>query len=455
MEAPPPAAPKPESPAEPQPGEDPAAGGYVWIGPDGGPAPPPWSEVIPPSRYHAHRRRFRRYRGLRATARRAVLAGAIVALIVVILPEEPGDRTQITRHLRSGGLSTGDQAVAAGQQASEAGASSHRRLRLERRIGGEISPKSVMASGTGLVFAQNMMYRHTVTVYGRDHRRVKTIPDSVELAEVGFPDYSGTYRGAPVEAAFSPDGRYGYVSNYKMSGPGFDNPGDDVCSPSQRLDRSFLYRIPLSTLNVDKAIRVGSVPKYVAVTPDNRTVLASNWCSWDLSVIDAPTGRSVRSVPIGAYPRGIAVDPDSEIAYVAVMGSSDVAKVDLSDFSVSWIRGVGAAPRDLVMDSRGRYLYATLNRGAAVAKVDLRRRRVVETVRTGKAPRSAAIAPDGRSLYVVNYLSNTVSKVRTRDMKVVQTLKADKRPIGVTYEAETGEVWVACYSGSIMVFRDA
>ena len=28
-----------------------------------------------------------------------------------------------------------------------------------------ISPKSVDATGTGLVFAQNMMYRHTMTVY--------------------------------------------------------------------------------------------------------------------------------------------------------------------------------------------------------------------------------------------------------------------------------------------------
>ena len=32
-------------------------------------------------------------------------------------------------------------------------------------INGHISPKSVDATGTGLVFAQNMMYRHTMTVY--------------------------------------------------------------------------------------------------------------------------------------------------------------------------------------------------------------------------------------------------------------------------------------------------
>ena len=39
------------------------------------------------------------------------------------------------------------------------------RLRLRRILGGNISPKSVAASGTGFVTAQNMMYRHSVTVY--------------------------------------------------------------------------------------------------------------------------------------------------------------------------------------------------------------------------------------------------------------------------------------------------
>jgi len=75
-------------------------------------------------------------------------------------------------------------------------------------ITGEISPKSVVASGTGLFFAQNMMYRHTVTVYNRRGKLVNTIPDTVDLSEFGFEECEGEHRGAPVEAAFSPDGRY-------------------------------------------------------------------------------------------------------------------------------------------------------------------------------------------------------------------------------------------------------
>ena len=77
-------------------------------------------------------------------------------------------------------------------------------MALTRTVTGDISPKSVVASERGLVFAQNMMYRHTITVYDRNGDLVKTIPDTVNLADFGIPDHPGLVQGAPVEAAFSP-----------------------------------------------------------------------------------------------------------------------------------------------------------------------------------------------------------------------------------------------------------
>ena len=145
------------------------------------------------------------------------------------------------------------------------------RLRYVTTIGGHISPKSVDASGTGLVFAQNMIYTHTVTVYDdRDYRLVATIPDAVTLRNWGYTQYPGRYLGGPVEAAFSPDRRYVYVSNYSMYGPALTRQGHDVCSPADDYDSSFVYRISVATMRIDQVIHVGSVPKFVAVTPDGR-----------------------------------------------------------------------------------------------------------------------------------------------------------------------------------------
>ncbi|NJM59228.1 MAG: peptidoglycan-binding protein [Oscillatoriales cyanobacterium RU_3_3] len=329
-----------------------------------------------------------------------------------------------------------------------------REMKLVKTISGNISPKSIVYSGDGLFFAQNMMYSHTVTVYDRNFNLVKTIPDTVKLANYGFSKFKGNYRGAPVEAAFSTDGKYAYISNYQMYGAGFDNPGSDRCSPRGKHDESFMYRINTETLKIDKVIEVGAVPKFNAVSPDNRLVLATNWCTWDLSVIDAGENREIKRVKLGAYPRGIVVTPDSKAAYVAVMGSANIARVNLKDYSVKWLRNVGNAPRHLTIDPNGKYLYATLNGEGNVAKIDIATGKVVDKVTTGEAPRSMTISDDGKHIYVVNYFSNTVSKVRTSDMKVRDTVRVNASPIGITYDPQTDRVWVACYSGSIMVFQD-
>jgi len=327
------------------------------------------------------------------------------------------------------------------------------RLRLRTTITGQISPKSVAASGNGLVTAQNMMYTHTVTVYDARTMKLKaTIPDSVNLARFGIKGHPGVSRGAPVEAAFSPGGLYGYVSNYAMYGRGFGPEGKDTCTPSSGTDRSFAYRINLESMAIDKVYPVGAVPKVVAVTPDGGRVLVTNWCSWDMTVIDAATGKILRTVPMGAYPRGIAVSNDGRFALVAIMGSNHLLRVDLRNYRTRQI-AVGSGPRAVALSNDGRTAYVTLNAEGRVASVNLRTGAVAR-VSTGNAPRSLARSADGSALYVVNYESGSISKLRARNMRVIQTINACQHPIGITYEPVTRRVWVACYGGAILVFDD-
>ena len=332
--------------------------------------------------------------------------------------------------------------------------SSSLKLHLADKITGGLSPKSVVASPRGLVFAQNMMYLHTIGVYDADKReRIRTISDTVTLSDWGFSEWTKPVKGAPVEAAVSADGSAVYVSNYSMYGPGFSKPGSDTAGPSAGVDDSFVYRIPFDTLEIDQVIRVGAVPKYLATTPDGRYLLVSNWTSFDLSVIDVTTGTEVKRIDIGRYPRGIAVTSDSKYAYVAGMGTNYVVKVDLGTFKTERIT-VGTTPRHIVLSPDNRFLYITLNVANKIVKFDLESEKVVDSVSTGNQPRSMAIAPDGESLYVVNYLSNTVSKVRTADMKEIQREPVADKPIGITYLPDRNEVWACCYSGVIYVFED-
>ncbi len=349
------------------------------------------------------RRRIRRADRARVVRRRrlfALVAAIVIVLALILVLSSLIDACRPDKTATSGaaGLPDGKTTLTAtpSPAAWTGPPSSALKLKLRKTIvSADISPKSVVSSGTGYVFAQNMMYKHTITVYdSKTMKLVKTIDDAIDPARFHIKGHgSEPILGAPVEAAFLPDGRFAYVSQYSMYGPGYVE-GHDAGSPGQASD-SYVYRVSTADLVVDKVIKVGEVPKYVAVTPDSRYVLVSNWQSFTLSVIDAHSSKVVKTVSLGPYPRGIAVSPDSRTAYVAVMGTTDIAVVDLKDFSLSWISGVGSGPRHLCMAPDGKYLYATLNSEGAVAKIDPKKKVVVDKVSTGSEPRSMAIAPDG------------------------------------------------------------
>ena len=68
-----------------------------------------------------------------------------------------------------------------------------------------------------------------------------------------------------------------------MYGANFGPEGSDNCGGPGGLSPSYVYRVSLKTLAIDKVGQVGMVPKYVAVTPDDKYVLVTNWCSYDLT----------------------------------------------------------------------------------------------------------------------------------------------------------------------------
>ncbi|NBY11671.1 MAG: YncE family protein [Actinobacteria bacterium] len=214
----------------------------------------------------------------------------------------------------------------------------------------DLQPKSIVHSGTGLFFAQNMMYRHNVAVFDRDGNELARISDAVNLDDFGI-DTKGRspqVKGSPVEAAFTSDGRYAYVSNYKMYGKGWNPVADDSCQ-TRSWDPSYVYRIDTTTFAIDQVIEVGAVPKFLLVSPDDRTLVVSNFCSQDVSIVDTATARETQRIFVGLHPRGIAITNDSNFAYVTVMGGGNVTRIDLATFETLQITAAGYTPRHVVL----------------------------------------------------------------------------------------------------------
>jgi len=323
----------------------------------------------------------------------------------------------------------------------------------KHEIEGGISPKSIVASGNGMFAAQNMMYRHSITVYDEAGNLLAKISDAVNLKSLGHSEYPGSsYLGGPVEACFSHGGNYLWVSNYNMIGTGFDNPGCDACN-GKGYDPGFVYKINTKTFQIESAIKVGAVPKYLAISKDESKMIVSNWSSSDISVIDMKTEKEIKKVDVGAHPRGVAISSDSKKAYITVMGSTKIAIVDLTTYAVTYIAGIGSSPRHVVLSKNDSTLYISLNSSNALVKYDLISGKK-QTCKTNAGPRTMVLSPDQKYMYVVNYFTNTFSKIRTDSMTVTEVVNTGHHPIGITANWDDAEIWVACYEGKIEIFKD-
>jgi YVTN family beta-propeller protein len=326
-------------------------------------------------------------------------------------------------------------------------------LKLIKEIKGSISPKSIVYNGNGIFSAQNMMYRHTVTLYSADGELISTIKDKSDLNSYGFEEYkSKTYMGGPVEACFSNEGKYLWVSNYSMVGAEFDKEGCDACI-GDKYDPSFIYKINTETSEIENVIKVGAVPKYLAINEVTQKMVVTNWTSSDVSIIDLNTETEIKRVKVGSHPRGVEITKDGSVAYITIMGSTKIAAINMESYDVNYITEIGKSPRHLVLDKSDQFLYCSVNSSNKIVKINLKTDERV-SCNTKAGPRTMVLSDNQNYLYVVNYFTDSFQKVDAKTMKVIETVNTGHHPIGITANWKTSEIWVACYEGKIQIFKD-
>ena len=149
------------------------------------PCPAPWGPMRITPMDHARRRRSSHRRRLAWTILILVIV-AVTAALVTLLPSSKAESPSnpVLRRAAPVPVATTTTTTSPFRRVPPGPPADQRTMSLIDTIGGAISPKSVSASDTGLVFAQNMMYRHTMTVYnsswrarGHDprHRRLESV----------------------------------------------------------------------------------------------------------------------------------------------------------------------------------------------------------------------------------------------------------------------------------------
>lgn len=274
----------------------------------------------------------------------------------------------------------------------------------------EAGPKSVELMPGGDRIFVNDLYAHKNFVFDAQ--------SYAKLLSVVLPD-------EPVEAAFSPDGRWAWVSLYNSA-------------------RVVIVDTDSGTLAGE--VGTGSIPKEVAVSPDGAWVYVANWDSNTVTVIDASARKRVKDIPVYATPRGMCFTPKGDRAYVCIMGGDTLAEVDVSG-GHTVVRQIpcGQNPRHVVLSPDGRTLYVSNNLPGTVTVVNREAGTISATIKVGRAARTMDITPDGRYLFVCNYEDGTVGCVDLEARREIFTYPTPK-PIGLCVDARGERLFVSNYS---------
>jgi YVTN family beta-propeller protein len=249
----------------------------------------------------------------------------------------------------------------------------------------------------------------------------------------------------PIDAAFSPDGHWAYVTNNGVAAGGSVNIID---TSTLAVVGSYAPTTPLPPGST------GWNPTSVAVSGDGRQLWVSavndldepSGTPDDVSVFDTATHAQLAEIPVGSGPYFMAMSADGHDAYVADKVSCDIRQIDTSTFkvvsTVSWPAkegcpfGLAVGPDDAVYTVTGEdHTFDEGHAGNAFGSVHFTSPQGTAPLqattpptatvlgKVGTDPVTVALSADGTEAYVVDADRPTVDVVDTATGIVTSVFK--------------------------------
>ena len=215
------------------------------------------------------------------------------------------------------------------------------------------------------------------------------------------------------------------------------------------------------TGRVLKTLPTGSHPHEVAISPDGRWALVSNYGTdddpgWTLTVIDVENAREDGLIDLAPHtrPHGVTWHPDGQRALVTTEGSDSMLIVDVRERRILMEMATqGDGSHMVTIDPTGRRAYVASTQSGSVTGFDLERQERLGVTVTGVGAEGIAVRPDGEQVWVANRGAGTVSVLRGDDLSTLTTLRAEWSPARVGFTPDSRVALVTnTVSGSISVF---
>jgi DNA-binding beta-propeller fold protein YncE len=163
-----------------------------------------------------------------------------------------------------------------------------------------------------------------------------------------------------------------------------------------------VYELDPATRKVLRVLKTGGRwPKIMLLSPDEKTLWASNWASNNVSEIDLAAGKVVRRLKTVGNPRGLYQTSDSKRLFVAGFKNGEIQEFDLATGEGKVVFSkTGGSMRHMVPDEERNLLYIDDLTSDAVWVMDLATEKVTKLADTDPRPNSIHLSPDMKVLYV-------------------------------------------------------
>jgi len=170
---------------------------------------------------------------------------------------------------------------------------------------------------------------------------------------------------------------------------------------TSQMETAKCFEIDVATRRVLREFDTGSAwTKWVELSPDEKTLYASNWSGDDVSVIDLATGELVRRIGVSNTPRGMYATADGRSLYVAGFDSGHLERIDLESGEVITLFTGGGALRHIVADETTGRLFISDMADDLIWVHDMATGSTTKFVETDEKPNTIDLTPDGRMLFV-------------------------------------------------------
>jgi DNA-binding beta-propeller fold protein YncE len=203
----------------------------------------------------------------------------------------------------------------------------------------------------------------------------------------------------------------------------------------------------------------GEGPHEVAVSPDGRWAVASNYGGQapghTLTVLDLRQRMVARTVDLGEYqrPHGLAWTGDGRRLLVTSEASRTVVVVDTRSWTVERAIATDSLPVHMVaVSADGRRAYAASIQAGRVVMLDLAGARTIRTTPVGAGSEGIAMSPDAHEVWVACRGANTVGILDAATLQLTDTVPSASFPIRVRFTPEGRRVLVSnARSGEVRV----